>query len=117
MDYCSEYIGRLIRTNYRNRIDKAFIVKNSSEINFPNLSRPDLEILMCGSYQLKQSFACAIEHLKQNGVFIVEMHESLKICRIKIHSWHSNSKHYKAYTEYDPNESGLRSIVSYACNC
>ena len=69
-------LWELIKTNnWTNRIHKALLSKIILKWVY-NLSTSDLEILSCWSDQLKQSIAYAIEHLKQNGVFIVEFYES-----------------------------------------
>ena len=54
---------------------------------------------------------------EDNTLILDYAKEEQNIIRFLVKSRHINSKTYKCYVQYEPNENGINGIRRYCCNC
>lgn len=100
--------------------------------DFPVLTNDDLILLSLGSYQLKLARSYASEHLRDNGLYIIEIYREenlpdLQQCNIfqnnlwllrgRIQSRHIRARTYYTYVLIDHDRVGIDAITQYYCTC
>lgn len=97
--------------------------------DLPRLTEVDLTLFGLGSYQLKQARSYYGEHIKNDGVFSIELGdaipqehsrelgENLYIVRARIQSRHASAKTYNVYIGFDITLHGRHSNSHYYCTC
>ena len=100
---------------------KTFMRMNENSCtDFPILSLEDLECITLGNYQLKMAQSYVAEHIANTGryefqVCTDERIQVISLLRANIQSRHKKGTSYKAYIQYEPNESGYDAITGYCC--
>lgn len=99
---------------------------------FPRLTITDLKRFALGTYQLKQARSYFGEHVRQSGIYSVEVNTEIDediplilglnnyLLRGRIKSRHVNSRTYYTYlliSRDDAVANTLQAIVGYCCNC
>lgn len=98
--------------------------------NLPRLTEEDLILLSLGIYQLKQARSYYGEHINENGLFVIELGDSLPaehvrelgdgelcIIRARIQSRHVRAKMYYIYVGFDRSSNGRQAVSHYYCTC
>lgn len=102
--------------------------------DFPVLTNDDLTKIALGSYQLKLARSYASEHLRNEGLYTIEIYREnnlpdLEQCNIfidnnnawllrgRIQSRHIRQRTYYSYVLIDNNEQGVDAIKQYYCTC
>ena len=100
------------------RKTSAFKNINESEIHdFPELTNDDLRLFTLGSYQIAQSISYISEHFEANDFPILVSKVERNIIFVKMQSRHISSKKYNVFIRYEPEGSGVDSILEWTCNC
>ncbi|CAH2088674.1 unnamed protein product [Euphydryas editha] len=94
--------------------------------DFPRLTHEDLILIAVGTYHLKIARSYCSEHIKQTGVYELEVFrhpelihindENCVLIRCRIQSRHVRSKIYYTYILYK-RENGRNGISGYYCSC
>lgn len=107
----------------RQRVDFTAIDASDAALDFPQLTYDDLILFTLGSYHLRIARSYVHEHLRPNGLYIVELyrhHELVNnrtLIRGRIQSRHVRSKQYYTYILVNPTREGRESIEDYYCSC
>ena len=81
--------------------------------NFPRISEDELRNLTVGIYQLKLARAYTMEHLDEEGEYIISLNDDIAdILRVCIQSRHTSSKSYLLWIQYSHS-----SVQSWYCQC
>lgn len=88
-----------------------------SDMQFPRLDIDYLQLLACGTYQIKQARGFVAEHLTPDGDYQIWLHQhSPNMVRAQIRSRHKSQTKYNAWIEYSNDESDSP-IHDYYCVC
>ncbi|CAK1592551.1 unnamed protein product [Parnassius mnemosyne] len=117
----------------RRRVNFQMINSNNPHLDrFPQLTITDLKRLALGTYQLKQATSYYGEHIRQTGIYSIEVNNTLDddvplilglnnyLLRGRIKSRHVNSRTYHTYlliSRDDAVANTLDTIVGYCCSC
>ena len=133
--YVDNILGDYVIRNNLNRRRANFQrinVQNNDLRDFPQLTHNELALISLGSYQIKQARSYYGEHIRDNGIYEIEVcHEtdsdlltelsattdSLWLLRGRIKSRHISSKTYFTYILVDGSVTGREAIKQYYCNC
>lgn len=86
--------------------------------DFPQLTEKELKLLFTGTYQLKQAVSYLGELLDvDNQLQINYLIEEKGILKTEVRSRHINSKTYKCFIHYTPDDTGIDAIKGYCCDC
>lgn len=115
---------------------KAFKVGNITQLEFPELTLPDMKKISLGSYQLSLMPTYCIEHLKthENQFKFYEWdassHESIfaelildkniikpVLILVDLHSRFRTSKYHRLFVMADAAANGPDAIIGYTCEC
>lgn len=131
------YLGEFVNDHNLNKRRVMFtrIDGNLPQLeNFPRLSHDQLLLIALGPYQIKQSRSCYGEHIRENGVYEVEVYPELDhpqemvshiggntpyLLRGRIKSRHISQRIY-TYILFDVEPSSnypVDSILGYYCSC
>lgn len=126
-------LGTLVRENHLNRQRSIFsrVDGNLPQLaTFPILEFNDLLLLALGPYQVKQARSYYGEHMRQNGVYYVEVCPDLhnvvqlggsrpQLLRGRIKSRHISQRVYYVYIVFESESSNnaLEDILAYYCSC
>ena len=127
-------LSNIIEEHNLNRKSKSFMIFNTFS-NLPKLSEKDLEIhIACGTYQMKIAKSYYSEHVKDDGLYRINIHKHVNIpsieydkfginvttpilIRAKIKSRFRSNKEYFVYVLFDIEKDGIDSIQYYHCQC
>ncbi|RVE41092.1 hypothetical protein evm_014257 [Chilo suppressalis] len=123
------YLGQYVTQHNLNR-QRANFRNISAHLphlsTFPCLTMSQLEMISLGTYQIKQARSYYGEHVRDGGMFVVELNSQLEVpeeeningslIRGRISSRHS-SKVYYTYITYSSLGNTEDSITGYYCNC
>ncbi|KAH9635190.1 hypothetical protein HF086_009530 [Spodoptera exigua] len=100
-----------------------------TNIEFPELTINDLELIALGTYQIRQAKSYVGEHLRVHGMYTLEVCQDNaplqgifndsqpSIIRGRIKSRHIGSKSYFTYIAVNRRLEGRSAIVGYYCHC
>lgn len=93
-------------------------LKSDDVLDFPELTRKDLEVFFTGTYQMKQAVSYLAELMgNDDQINLSYLKESKDILKIQIRSRHKQSKTYNCYIQYQPEAIGASAINRYYCDC
>lgn len=93
-------------------------LKPTDIFDFPELTEKELKFFFTGTYQFTQAVSYLAEMIDEDGnIEIQYVKEAPNIVRFEIRSRHINSRTYKSYIKYQPNESGISALEGYCCDC
>lgn len=118
-------LGQYVQENNLNRQRVAFmpvnINNNEDFADFPELTYEDLILFTLGTYHLRIARSYCHEHLRPNGLYILELYRQLiddkVLMRGRIQSRHVRNKQYYCYILVNPARQGRESIEQYYCSC
>lgn len=91
--------------------------------DFPRLTFDELILFTLGSYHLRIARSYCHEHMREDGVYTIELYrhqemiENKILIRGRIQSRHVRAKQYYTYILVDPTHIGRNSIQQYYCSC
>lgn len=108
----------------RQRVAFAPLESDSPDLeDFPRLSFEDLILFTLGTYHLRIAKSYCHEHMRPNGVYIIEIYRHRQLInnkvliRGRIQSRHVRARQYYTYILFDPTEEGRESLIDYYCSC
>lgn len=122
-------LAEYVREHNLNRQRVAFVpidANNEAFNDFPQLTYEDLILFTLGTYHLRIARSYCYEHLRPNGLYIVELYRHQQLInnkiliRGRIQSRHTRSKQYYTYILVNPRVTDTtvrRSIEGYYCSC
>ena len=107
-----EYIEKIKDKNGKQQ--KCTDLNTSNSINnFPKMNFDELQELTLGIYQLKQARSYSIEHLSDDGTFLVKVtNQRQDLLRVWIQSRHRNAVKYDLYIQYN-----TKTVTGWYCKC
>lgn len=91
--------------------------------DFPQLTYEELILFTLGSYHLRLARSYCHEHMRPNGVYLIELyrHQGLInnkiLIRGRIQSRHVRARQYYTYILINPARQGRQSVEDYYCSC
>lgn len=121
----NELADYVIRNNLnRQRVAFMPLDANNPELrDFPQLTYDELLLFTLGIYHLKLAKSYCHEHMRPNGVYIMELYhrrelvENKILIRGRIQSRHIRAKRYYTYLLINPALQGRQSLEGYYCSC
>ena len=90
---------------------------DAAEIDFPKLDLEYLEIITCGSYQIKLAPGYIADHLSKDGEYKISVNNhSEDMIRGQIHSRQNSQAMYYVWIQYDSQDLD-DPIKDYFCSC
>ena len=85
--------------------------------DFPVLSDAELKFFCLGSYQMTQAISYLTEHHDGKQFSFKFCFPDKNVLLAKIQSRHVSQREYKILVKYNPESSGIESIIGHYCSC
>ena len=93
-------------------------VTSDDILDFPEMTKQDLNILFTGLYQLSQAVSYLAEMVDKDGKINIEyVKDGTNVLKVKVQSKHISCKTYRCFVRYKSNSVGASSVTRYTCEC
>ena len=108
-----------VETNRWARRKVPFTTITSEDLtDFPELTEQELKILFTGSYQMTQAVSYLAEMMDESERITLQyVKVRPNIIKLEVRSRHINSKTYRCFVEYHPDNNDISGVKRYCCDC